>query len=215
MKTLLFSLMFAGLCHPQALNGIHAPVSRNVNIPADEASFNITVGAKADSTVKQVKEALQNAGALNPTVVAVGIGKSQSGAVTGPEAVYTAAFALPAASAAEVAKGLLDLSAHLPEPLTFLRLNVTYAASEARVEQERQTVLPQLRDEATKVAQALAAAAGVKLGRLRAANENPANGMYLNASRIGDFSAITGFISPFPPNIAYIIRLELVFEAIP
>jgi len=217
MKTLLFSLMFAGLCHAQALSGIHAPVARNVSIPADEATFNIMVSAKVDSTARQVKEALQNAGALNPTVVALSVGASRSGALAGaPEVTYSATFTLPAASAPEVAKGLLSLSTHLPDPLTFLQLNVAYAPSPAKLEEVRQTVLPQLREEAIKAAQAIAAAAGVKLGRLRAANENPTGGVYLAASRIGgDFSSISGFISPFPPNIGYTIRLELVFDTLP
>lgn len=215
MKTLLVSLMFGGLCHAQALSGIHAPATRNVNIPADEASFNVTVTAILDSTAKQVKEALQAAGAPNPTVVAISVGPSRTGRIVGsPEVFYSATFTLPAASAAEVAKGLLNLSTHLREPLTGLQLSVTYAASEAKVQEVRQTVLPQLREEALKAAQTMAAAAGVKLGRLRGANENPAGGVYL-AARNGDFSSITGFISPFPLNISYTFRLELVFDAIP
>ena len=217
MKTLLLSLMVAGLCHAQVPGGIRGSASRSLNIPADEASFNVTVTAALESTAKQVKEALQNAGAPNPTVVATSIGVPSRFPISvgGPQLVYSATFTLPAASAAEVAKGLLDLSTHLREPLSFLQLNVTYAPSEARLEQVRQTVLPQLRDEALKAAQAIAAAAGVKLGRLRAANENPPNGMYL-ASRIGgDFSSITGFVSPFPINLAYTIRLELVFDTLP
>jgi len=216
MKTLLLSLMSAALCSAQALSGIHAPATRNVVIPADEASFNVTVSATLESTAKQVKEALQSAGAPNPTVVATSIGAVGRFpiSISGPQLVYSATFALPAASAAEVAKGLLDLSTHLREPLTSLQLNVTYAPSEARVDQVRQTVLPQLREEALKTAQALAATAGVKLGRLRAANENPPNGMYL-AVRNGDFSSITGIRSPYPINLPYTIRLELVFDTIP
>jgi len=218
MKTLLLSLMVAGLCHAQVPGGIRGSASRSLNIPADEASFNVTVTAALESTAKQVKEALQNAGAPNPTVVATSVGAAPSRLPTvggGPQLVYSATFTLPAASAAGVAKGLLDLSTHLREPLSFLQLNVTYAPSEARLEQVRQTVLPQLREEALKAAQAIAAAAGVKLGRLRAANENPPNGMYL-ASRIGgDFSSITGFVSPFPINLAYTVRLELVFDTLP
>ncbi len=54
----------------------------------------------------------------------------------------------------------------------------------------------------------------MKLGRLRAVNENPAGGVYL-AARNGDFSAIIGFVSPFPANISYTFRLELVFDTIP
>ncbi|MEO8372705.1 MAG: hypothetical protein ABI806_26205, partial [Candidatus Solibacter sp.] len=133
MKTLLLSLIFAGLCHAQALDGIHAPAVRNINIPADEASFNITITATLESTAKQVKEALQNAGAPNPTVVATSIGAVSRFpiSISGPQLVYSATFTLPAASAAEVAKGLLDLSNHLREPLNSLQFNVTFAPSEA------------------------------------------------------------------------------------
>ena len=216
MRTLLFSLLFASQCHAQALSGIHAQAIRNVNIPADEASFNISVAAKLDSTAKQVKEALQNAGAPNPTVVATSIGGQNREPLLGggPEIAYSATFTVPAASAGEVARGLLNLSTHLTAPLTALLLNVTYAASETKVAEVRQSVLPELREEALKTAQGLAKASGVTLGRLRAANENPAGGVYL-AARNGDFSSITGFLSPFPIGIPYAIRLELVFDAIP
>jgi len=219
MKTFLFAVVFAGLCHAQALSGIHAPAMRNINIPADEASFNVTVTAALESTAKQVKEALQNAGAPNPTVVATSIGASNRLPIlrSAPEMTYSATFALPAASAAEVAKGLLNLSTHLTEPLTGVQLSVTYAASDARIQAVRESLLPQLREEALKAAQAIAAAAGVKLGRLRAANENPANGIYL-AARSGDFAVgrlIGGILSPFPPNLAYTFRLELVFDTVP
>jgi hypothetical protein len=175
------------------------------------------VSAKLDSTTQQVKQLLQDAGALNPTVVANSVGAARSGAVgMAPEVFYSATFTLPAASAADVAKSLLNLSTHLPNPLTSLQLGVTYAASDAKVEAVRQSVLPQLREEALKAAQTIAAAAGVKLGRLRAVNENPTGGVYLAASRIsGIFFSTAGFISPFPPNIGYTIRLELVFDTLP
>lgn len=216
MRTLLISLVFAGLSLAQVISGIHAPVTRSVGLAADEATFNVTVTARLDSTVQQVKQALQNAGAPNPTVVATNVGAPNRFPISGgsPELVYSATFTVITASSAEVAKGLLNLSTHLTDPLNSLQLNVRYAASQAKVDELWQSLLPQMREEAQKSAVSLAAAAGVKLGRLRAANENPANGIYL-AARNGDFSRIGGVIGPYPVSIPYTFRLELVYETIP
>ena len=62
----------------QTLDGINAPVSRTVTIPADEAAFTIIAAGSLDSTPQQVKQALQNAGLPNPTVVAIGLGQDSS-----------------------------------------------------------------------------------------------------------------------------------------
>ena len=213
MKALFVSLTFAALCHAQGFDGIHAPVSRSVHIPADEASFNLTVTAKLDSTAKQVKEALQSTGAPNPTVVATGLGQTPIRVLdTAADVLYSATFTLPAASAAGVAKALADLSTHPPAPLTSMQLSVTYRAGDARVEALRRTLLPEMRDEAQKTAEGLAAASGVRLGALRAVNDT-AGGAY-RVARIGNFSAISGFVTSVPPTIPYTFRLELVFDAL-
>ena len=213
MKSHLVILMFAALCHAQTSAGIHAPVTRTVNIPADEASFNVTVAAKLDSTARQVKDALQIAGAPNPTVIASSVGGARSGTrLDAPEVSYYATFTLPAANAADVAKALLNLSTHLPEPLTFLQMSVNYTASNARMESVRQSLLPQMRDEAQKAAQNMAIAAGVRLGPVRAASDNPSG--YFLVARSGDFSQVTGILSALPA-IGYTFRLELVFDTLP
>ena len=70
----------------QTLDGINAPVSRTVTIPADEAAFTIIAAGSLDSTPQQVKQALQNAGLPNPTVVAIGFGPGLLEVPTQPRA---------------------------------------------------------------------------------------------------------------------------------
>src|ERR1039458_5614999 len=53
----------------QTPDGINAPASRTVTLTADEATFTIAVAATLDSTQAQVKQAIENAGLPNPTVV--------------------------------------------------------------------------------------------------------------------------------------------------
>ena len=214
MKAFLLSIALAALGQTQALNGIHAPVSRNVTLPADEASFNLTITAKLDSTARQVKEALQKAGAPNPTVVAAGIGQAPFRVFnSGADVIYLATFSLPARSSSEVTRALIDLGTRLPDPLTSVQMSVTYAPSAERLEATRQSLLPQLRDEAQKEAVSLAAASGVTLGPLKAVNDT-SGGAYLLA-RNGDFTSLSVFVSPVPPIVTYTFRLELVFDVQP
>ena len=216
MKTQFLLCAIAGLCQAQVLSGIHASASRNVAISTDEAAFNVQVTGKLESTAAQVKNALQEAGAPNPTVIATGLGGRTNEANSLVQIIYSATFTLPSANAVEVTKGLLNLSTHLPGTLISLQSSVSYAASQARIEAMRQSLLPQLRDEAMKSAQAQAAAAGLKLGRLRAATDFPGAQYAYAASRLGgDFSAVTGFILTAPLPLKYTFGVELVFDAIP
>ena len=217
MKTLLLCIAIAGLCQAQNFSGIRGSASRSVNVPPDEATFNLQVTGKLDSTVAQVKSALQNAGAPNPTVTATGLGGRTNEPNSPAQIAYSATFTLPAKSAAEVATGIQNLSANLPSTLTSLQMSVSYAATDARVEAVRQSLLPQMRDDAMKSAQTQAAAAGLKLGRLRSVTDVPSAPRFAYAaSRLGgDFSVITGVIGIAPPPLAYTFGLELIFDTNP
>jgi hypothetical protein len=214
----LFTLLSA-VATGQTLDGINAPVSRTVTIPADEAAITIVAAGSLDSTPQQVKQALQNAGLPNPTVVAIGLGQDSSGYPPGPAQVfYSATVTIAAGSAINTANSLERLRTHLPAPIQNLQYSVAFNASPDKVDAMRQTVLPQLMDESRKLAQSLAAAAGVKLGAVRAVSDAGGTYAYLAASRIGDFSSLLlGYPSALLPSSGtqYTFYLNVVFATAP
>jgi hypothetical protein len=216
---LLFALSW--VAPAQMPDGINAPASRTVTLAADEAAFSIIAAATVDSTQQQVKQALQNAGLPNPTVVATGLGPDSStnppGAV---QILYSGTVAIPAGSALDTAKNLETLRTHLPAPLQNLQYSVSFNPSQAAVDAMRQVVLPQLLDESRKSAQSLAAAAGVKLGAIRWISDSggvvgavildPSTG-----SRIGGFSSfLLGAPYSPPSNTQYTFYLNVVFATV-
>ncbi len=214
MKTLL-ALFLAFSARAQS-DGISAPVSRTVPLVTDEASVGIAVAATLDSTQQQVKQALQNAGLPNPTVVAIGLGQDNSTYPSGTaQVLYSASVTIPAGSAMEAAKNLETLRTHLPSPLRSLQYSMAFNPSQTTIDAMRQTVLPQLLDDSRKLAQSLAAAAGVRLGAIRAISD--VGGSYIGiptaAARIYD--PLTG-IAPLPPSSTrYTFYLNVVFAAAP
>jgi hypothetical protein len=197
----------------QTSEGISAPASRTVTLTADEAAFTVIVAASLDSTQQQVKQALQNAGLPNPTVVATGLGQDASTYPPGPaQMLYSATVAIPAGSAMDTAKSLETLRTHLPAPLQSLQYSVAFNPSQTAVDAMRQVVLPQLLDDSRKLAQSLAAAAGVKLGAIRAIGD--AAGVYAILGgatflRVGDFSSVTPYSQPSSTQVTF--SLNVVF----
>ena len=216
MKHLLLLLLPVLSCvaTAQTFEGINAPASRTVTLTADEAAFTITVAATLDSTQQQVKQALQNAGLPNPTVVATGLGQDNSTYPPGDvQILYSATVAIPAGSAMDTAKSLEALRTHLPAPLQGLQYSVAFNPSQTTVDAMRQVVMPQLLDDSRKLAQSLAAAAGVKLGAIRSIGDSA--GVYaLVAStavlRAGDFSLGIPYF-PLPSRTQYTFSLNVIF----
>lgn len=221
MKTIFLLLLTVLACvaTAQTLDGINAPVSRTVTLTADEAAFSITVAATLDSTQQQVKQALQAAGLPNPTVVATGLGQDNSTYPLGAaQMLYSATVAIPAGSALDTARSLETLRTQLPAPLQSLQYSVAFNPSQATVDAMRQVVMPQLLDESRKLAQSLAAAAGVKLGAIRSISDSAGvTGYFLvptAAARIGDFSSfLLGSPSPLPSGTQYTFYLNVVFAS--
>jgi uncharacterized protein YggE len=205
----------------QTSDGISAPASRTLALTTDEAAFSISVAATLDSTQQQVKQALQNAGLPNPTVVATGLGLDASRYPSGAaQMLYSATVAIPAGSAIDTAKNLEALRSKLPAPLQSLQYSVAFNPSQATVDAMRQVVMPQLVDDSRKLAQSLAAAAGVKLGAIRSISDSArligGFGVPVAAERNGDFSQIvTGVLTtpqPAPPSSTqYTFSLNVVF----
>jgi hypothetical protein len=222
---LLLTAALSWVATAQTPDGISAPVSRTVTLAADEAAFTVAVAATLDSTQQQVKQALQNVGLPNPTVVATGLGQDSSTYPPGAaQMLYSATVAIAAGSAIDTSKNLESLRTHLPDPLRSLQYSVAFSPSQATVEAMRQVVLPQLLDESRKSAQSLAAAAGVKLGAIRSISDSAGvTGGFLvpvlAVSRIGDFSAIgfgsflLGTPSSLPSSQQYTYYLNVVFAS--
>jgi hypothetical protein len=205
------SLLLAALscaATAQTFDGINAPASRTVTLAADEASFTIAVAGTLDSTQQQVKQALQNAGLPNPTVVATGLGQSASQWFAVPlQVLYSATVTIAAGSAMDAAKSLEDLRTHLPDFLQSVQYAVAFNPSQAKIDATRQTLLPQLVDDSRKLAQSLAAASGVKLGAIRSIIDSAGSvygllGIPTAAQRIGDFSTILSVPSIGPYSLS-------------
>jgi hypothetical protein len=214
MRRLLTVLLALLPCAAAQTDGISAPVSRTVTLVADEASIGITVAATLDSTQQQVKQALQDAGLPNPTVVATGLGQDNSiYPPSGAQILYSATVTIAAGSATDTAKRLEALRAHLPAPLKGLQYSMALTPSQSTIEAMRQTVLPQLLDDSRKLAQSLAAAAGVRVGGIRAISD--VAGVYglapTAAARIYD--PLTGV--PLSSSTRYTFYLSVVFATAP
>jgi len=215
-------VLFTVLCcaaAAQTLDGINAPVSRTVTIPADEAAVTIVAAGSLDSTSQQVKEALQNAGLPNPTVVATGLGQDSSRYPPGSaQMIYSATVTIAAGSAIDTANRLEALRTHLVAPLQNLQYSIAFNASQAKVDAMRQTVLPQLMEESRKAAQSLAAVAGVKPGAVRSVSDSDGTyGLVLTSRVFGDFSS---FLLGYPSALGssgtqYTFYLNVVFATVP
>jgi hypothetical protein len=149
----------------QTVDGINAPVSRTVTIPADEAAITIIAAGSLDSTPQQVKQALQDAGLPNPTVVAIGLGQDSRYPPSPAQMLYSATVTIAAGSAIDTANRLEALRTHLPAPLQNLQYSVAFNVSQSKVDDMRQVLLPQLDPQTGRVT---ASAAGIKLGAVRA-----------------------------------------------
>ncbi len=217
-RQFLLLTVFSCIATAQTFDGINAPVSRSVALAADEAAFTMAVAGTLDSTQQQVKQALQNAGLPNPTVVAIGLAPDNfTNPPGGVQILYSATVVIPAGSALEVAKNLETLRNHLPAPLLGLQYSVAFNPSQTKIDAMRQIVLPQLLDDSRKLAQSLAAVAGVKLGAIRS---------------IGDVAGVFALVgaptavfrrydlltrtTPFsaPSGMRYTFSLNLVFATV-
>lgn len=223
MKSLLLLAALSCAAVAQTFDGINAPASRTLTLAADEATFTITVAAGLDATQQQVKQALQNAGLPNPTVVATGLGQVASQWFAAPvQLLYSATATIAAGSAIDTAKNLESLRTSPPDPLQSLQYSVTLNPSQAKIEAMRQSLLPQLVDDSRKLAQSLASAAGVKLGVIRSISD-PAGavGYFLAAQRSGDFSQIrvfdplTGVPFPATSSSQVTFSINVVFATAP
>ena len=214
----LLFIVLSCVATAQTFEGISAPASRTVTLAADEAAFTITVAATLDSTQQQVKQALQNAGLPNPTVVATGLGQDSSAWFAGAaQMLYSATVAIPAGSAIDTAKSLEALRTHLPAPLQSLQYAVAFNPSQTTVDAMRKIVMPQLLDDSRKLAQSLAAANGLKVGAIRSISDSAGavGGAYVAAARLGTiYDPLTGLLPSLPSSTQYTFYVNVVFATV-
>jgi uncharacterized protein YggE len=213
---LLFIVLSVGTA--QILDGINAPASRTVTLTADEAAFTISVAATLDSTQAQVKQALQNAGLPNPTVVATGLGQDSSTYPPGgAQILYSATVTIAAGSVMDAARGLETLRTHLQAPLQNLQYSVAVNPSQATVDAMRKVVMPQLLDDSRRLAQTLATATGVKVGAIRSISDSTGavGGVYLAAARLVTiYDPLTGNLPSLPSSTQYTFYVNVVFATV-
>jgi hypothetical protein len=213
---ILLIVVFACVASAQTPDGISAPASRTVTLAADEAAFAITVAGTLDSTQQQVKEALQGAGLPNPTVVATGLSQDTSYPPGAAQIIYSATVAIATGSAIDTAKRLETLRSKLPAPLQNLQYSVAFNPSQTTVDAMRQVVLPQLLDDSRKLAQSLAAAAGVKLGAIRSISDSAGvvGGIVGGSAPLLPVARfLFGIPSYLPSSTQYTFYLNVVFAA--
>ena len=111
---------------------------------------------------------------------------------------YGISFTVAPDALKEFVKRLDTMKAEPPEPITSLQFSAVLSASPAAVEAAHQGVLPSLLTEARSKAQALAQAAGMKLGAIQGLSESSyagqgiSSGFFLPSVISGSFGSSAG-----------------------
>ena len=205
MRHLALILLFVFAASAQVPDGITTTVSRTINITPDEADFVVGVSTTLDTTQDQVTQIFHDAGIQNLTVTSVAAGFNgatiydPSTGVSQPigasQLFYQIAFTTAPAALAGYTKKLDAMRASLPGALASLQYNAALNASQAAVDAAHQTALPQLLQDARSKAQALATAAGLKLGGITGVTET--NYGAVNVVSSPQFVVISGVAGSF------------------
>jgi uncharacterized protein YggE len=177
MKCSSVILLWSSAVLAQVPDGIAVAPSRTVNLVPDQAVFSANVAAASDASQDQVLEVFRNAGAANPVIV-----------YSNGTSNYAVSFTTPAEAMRPMAQKLDQIRLKRPPAFVDFSYNATLGASDSAVQAARANLLPQLIRDARERAQALAAAASVKLGQIQSVTD-------LNvvpiptAARVGDFTA--------------------------
>jgi len=174
MKLLTLPLLFAAVCAAQVADGLVTSVTRTVNITPDQAEFLVVATAGLDATQGDVTEALRKVGIQNLTVVGVAAGPNNSAYPPPPasQVSYAISFTVAPGNLKDFARRLDAMKAEPPDPITSIQYAASLTASPAAVEAAHQTALPLLVSDARAKAQALAQAAGLKVGGIQGLSES-------------------------------------------
>jgi hypothetical protein len=195
----LFSLFAFTACAQLTADGVSTSVTRTVTLTADEADFTILAAAGLDTTQQQITQIFLDAGvsglSLTGTSLSQNYDYSTNLAVNQTQVLYQFTFSVPAAGLKDAAKIMETLRLKPPALLKSFQYSATLNASQATVDAMRQTLLPQLLADAQKKAQALAAAAGLKLGAVKGVSDSYSTNGYPYASLISSLQYVGGFSS--------------------
>jgi uncharacterized protein YggE len=182
-------LIFSSVTFAQFTDGVTTSVTRTVNLTADEADFSVIAGATLDTTQQQIAQVFLDAGisglALSGTSLGQSYDYSSNPANVQTQVFYQFSLSIPAAGLKDTAKLMETLRTSPPALLKSLQYSAALNASQASVDAIRQTLLPQLFADAQKKAQALAVAAGLKLGAVKGVAESYYASGYSSPAWIG------------------------------
>jgi uncharacterized protein YggE len=218
----LVSLLFLCTCaaFAQLSDGIATSVSRTVTLTADQADFSIVAAADIDTTQQQITQIFLDAGisGLSPygTVLSQNYDYSSSPPGTQTQVLYQFSLSLPAAGLKDAAKIMESLRTKPPALLKGLQYSAALNASQGTVDAMRQTLLPQLMADAQKKAQALASAAGLKLGAIKGVSDS----YYATGNTSGYWIGTTSFNGTFSSTTGgtgtqYMFSANLTFSVAP
>jgi hypothetical protein len=212
---LLALLLCSGLAaFAQVADGITTVVSRTVNIVPDEADFVVAVSTALDTTQDQVVQAFHDAGVQNLTVTGVAAGPNN--ATYPPSGIsllyYQITFTTAPAALTSYAKKMDAMGGKLPGGLSSLQYSAALNASQVAVDAAHQTTLALLLQDARTKAQAIATAAGLKLGGIAGVSESNSAVGYLASPQFVNISA-TFSSSNIPSNTAATFYATVKFAA--
>lgn len=174
MRHLALILVFAFAACAQVTDGIITTVTRTVNIAPDEADFVVAAATTLDTTLQQLTQVFHDAGIQNLQVanVAAGVNGNSYPPVVDSQLFYQISFTTAPAAMKDFAKKLDTLRGSLPSGITAMQYAAALNASQSAVDAAHQAALPQLLQDARSKAQALATAAGLKVGAITGVTES-------------------------------------------
>jgi uncharacterized protein YggE len=203
MRLICLFVLLACAAAAQSADGVTVNVQRQANIPPDQAEFNAVFTTALDTTQQQVTQALNDLGVPNPVVTTVAISSnSYSYPPSDTSQLYfQVTFTTAPAAMKDIAKKFDAFRATPPAGFTALQYAAALTTSQAAIDAAHQTALPLMVTEARAKAQALASAAGVKLGPLVGISEfaygagAPA-GYFLASAVLGSITTSTSSAGP-------------------
>ena len=160
----------------QLTDGVATSVTRTVTLTADQADFSLVTGSTLGTTQQDVIQALQEGGVSNLTPTGTSLVQTYDYSSQPPQTstlvIYQFTFSVPAGQLSSTAKTLEALRVKPPAIFQIFQYAASLSASPSTVEAMHQTLLPQLLAEAQKKAQAMASAAGLKLGAIKGLSES-------------------------------------------
>lgn len=189
-RSLILAAVLIGCAVAQPVDpSITSSASRTVNLPAEEAVFDLQIGSAPNLTLAQTIAALNTLGVREEHLVSM----STSGSVfTSPgsfsgqrgDIAYAFSVAVPAAQLNDMLAKLEALRGSLPEGITRVGYNSLLSASAQAIEQARQSVMAELFAEARRRAESLARVAGASIGPVLSLGENsvPVAGRFQDAA---------------------------------